>query len=91
MDAIYDGVSILVGVFGLVATFFWYKPILRNVMASLALARSISAIVIALTVQPPLSTPVVLRLTAAGFVALLIFAIAMVEIPYLKAMSHARK
>jgi len=86
-DTFYRILALAVAGFGIAATIFWKKNILRNIMTSIALARSASIIALTLIADPPLPFSAIMRLTGAGIIAVIFFCLAIVEIPHLKAMS----
>lgn len=86
IDVFYNWASIATGLLGYLSACCWKRGWLRNVMASLALGRSFSVVITALFVEPPLPFGSIMRLTASGILAVFIFCLAVVEIPYLKAM-----
>lgn len=88
VNLFYQYSSMFVGVLGIGAVIFWNRPFLRNMMASIALGRSFAVIVYAIFAEPPLPFPTIMRLTAGTVTAILFFALAIAELPYLKAMSR---
>lgn len=88
VDDFYAKVALIVALTGILATIFWKKMILRNIMTSIALARSASVVVLAIVEDPPLPFGSIMRLTGAGILAVIFFSLAIVEVPFIKAMSH---
>ena len=88
IDHAYGLASFAIAFIGVLATIFWRIPLLRNVMASIALGRSFSTIVFGLLSTPHLSFSATMRLTGPAALGVLFFALALVELPYLKAMRN---
>lgn len=87
-DTFYQVLALIVAFFGIVSSIFWKKYIFRNIMTSIALARSASVVSLALVADSPLPFSAIMRLTEAGILAVIFFCLAIVEIPHLKAMRH---
>lgn len=88
LDYAYNFLALVVGILALISVPLWKKPLLRYVMASLALGRAFSALAVALFASPPLPVNIVLRITSATGIAALIFFISVIEVPYIKNMSR---
>ncbi len=87
-DTFYQILALIIAGFGIVSTIFWEKHILRNIMTSVALARSASIIALALIADPPQPYSAIMRLTGAGILAVIFFCLTIVETPHLKAMRN---
>ena len=86
IDTVYSSLALVISFLGVLATIFWKTILLRNILASVALARSASIISLAIIAEPPIPFSAIMRLTGAGILACIFFCLAMVEIPYLKAL-----
>ena len=89
-DIIYSTLALVVSAIGIFATIFWQRMVLRNIMTSIALARSASVVALAIVEEPPLPFGSIMKLTGAGILAVIFFSLAIVEIPFIKAMSYER-
>lgn len=86
IDMLYSSLALVISFLGVLSTIFWKTILLRNILASVALARSASIITLAIIAEPPIPFPAIMRLTGAGILACIFFCLVMVEIPYLKAL-----
>jgi len=90
-SSIYNWSAITVGILCVLSGIFWRQSWLRNMMGSLAVARTISVLLLVGLEQPPLSFPSIMRLIAAGFIGVWVLLLVVVEIPYLKAIRDGHK
>lgn len=87
LDEVYAFLGVGVFLLGLLASIFWLRwPILRNLMASLAFARSASAIIGVPFATHGVDAGTIARMSAIGCFSLFFFWLATVEIPFLNSL-----